>query len=158
MDLPPQTFEVNRKVRQMKTLVLTAMLALTAAMVVPTVAMAGSPCRSCGNGFFGHGSNHGHCGCRFGECRKGARYPWHGQYAHTEWGTPVALVVPPTAELQANYGWGVGNTRVTKICPQFQRNYPGAGAAYGGVPIYSTPVWPSDTAQFGVYYVRAPFR
>ena len=82
-------------------------------------------------------------------------YSWPGQYYHTAWGTPVALVVPPTAGLQTNWGWGVGNTRVSPIYPQFGRAWPGVYG--GGGPFYPTPLWPSDTNQFGVYYVRGPW-
>lgn len=79
-------------------------------------------------------------------------YNWHGNYAHTQHGVPVALVVPPTAQLQTNYGWGVGSSRVSRIDHQFGRNYAGPGAAG---PYQPTPVWPQDTTQFGVYHVRS---
>lgn len=82
--------------------------------------------------------------------------PWHGAHYHTMWGQPVALVVPPTVEYQTNYSWGVPATRVEPIYHQFNRNYP--GAYYGGNGFYPTPAWPSDTNQFGVYYVRGPWR
>lgn len=84
--------------------------------------------------------------------------PWHYGYYHTMWGRPVALVVPPQANYQTNYSWGVGNTTVTPIYPQY------AGPSY--VPVVApsprpgylpTPYWPSDTRQFGVYYIRAPW-
>jgi hypothetical protein len=67
----------------------------------------------------------------------------------------VALVVPPTAEYQTKWGWGVGNTRVVPIAPQFGRNYP--GPAVPGIGFQPTPRWPSHTDQFGVYYVRGPW-
>jgi hypothetical protein len=82
-------------------------------------------------------------------------YNWNRNYANTDYGAPVALVVPPTANLQTNWGWGVASSRVSRIEHQFQRNYPGEGS-FGG-PFRSTPLWPSDTTQFGVYYVRAPW-
>jgi hypothetical protein len=82
-------------------------------------------------------------------------YNWNRNYAHTEYGQPVSLVVPPTANLQTNYGWGVASSRISRIEHQFQRNYPGSGM-FGG-PFRPTPVWPSDTSQFGVYYVRGPW-
>jgi hypothetical protein len=82
-------------------------------------------------------------------------YNWNRNYAHTEYGQPVALVVPPTANMQTNYGWGVASSRLSRIEHQFQRNFPGSGM-FGG-PFRPTPVWPSDTTQFGVYYVRAPW-
>jgi len=81
---------------------------------------------------------------------------WHGPYYYVPWGAPTALVVPPTAETQTHWGWGVGNTRVTPIFHQFQRNWPGPGAA-NGMPLRPTPPWPSDTDQFGVHYVRGPW-
>jgi len=93
---------------------------------------------------------------------KGARacrrweFPWHGSYYHTAWGMPVALVVPPRAEVQTHWGWGVGNTRITPICPQFGRDWPGP-AVYDRSMFRPTPRWPSDTDQFGVYYVRGPW-
>lgn len=85
--------------------------------------------------------------------QRAAWYPWHGGYRHTAWGAPVALVVPPTAEFHTEYGWGVTNTRVVPIYHQFKRPY------YGGAggPFANTPFWPSDTTQFGVYYVRGPW-
>jgi hypothetical protein len=82
-------------------------------------------------------------------------YNWNRNYAYTDYGLPTALVVPPTAQLQTNYGWGVASSRISRIDHQFQRNYPGYGQ-FGG-PYRSTPIWPSDTTQFGVYYVRAPW-
>jgi hypothetical protein len=82
-------------------------------------------------------------------------YNWNRNYAYTDFGAPTALVVPPTAQLQTNYGWGVASSRISRIDHQFQRNYPGDGQ-FGG-PFRPTPVWPSDTTQFGVYPVRAPW-
>ncbi len=82
--------------------------------------------------------------------------PWHGGYYNTSWGMPVALVVPPYAEAQFSWGWGVGNTRVSPICPQFHRNWPGP-AGYNRGAFRPTPRWPSDTDQFGVYYVHSPW-
>ncbi|HVA47257.1 MAG TPA: hypothetical protein VNH11_12890 [Pirellulales bacterium] len=80
---------------------------------------------------------------------------WAGGYYHTMWGQPVALVVPPTAELQTHWNWGVAQTSVTPIWPQFTRAYPGPYA--GGRGFLPTPRWPSSTDQFGVYYVRGPW-
>ncbi len=82
-------------------------------------------------------------------------YNWNRNYAYTDFGAPTALVVPPTAQLQTNYGWGVASSRISRIDHQFQRNYPGYGQ-FGG-PFRSTPLWPSDTTQFGIYPVRAPW-
>ena len=87
---------------------------------------------------------------------------WHAGYAHTAWGAPVALVVPPTARMHTRMGWGVSQTTMLPIYHQFERPFPGAmaaegGAMPGGMPIRPTPRWPSHTDQFGVYYVRGPW-
>ncbi len=82
-------------------------------------------------------------------------YNWNRNYAYTDYGQPVALVVPPTAQLQTNWGWGVASSRISRIDHQFQRNFPGYGQ-FGG-PFRPTPVWPSDTIEFGVYPVRGPW-
>jgi hypothetical protein len=82
-------------------------------------------------------------------------YNWNRNYAYTDFGQPTALVVPPTAQLQTNWGWGVASSRISRIDHQFQRNFPGYGM-FGG-PFRPTPVWPSDTTQFGVYPVRGPW-
>ena len=82
-------------------------------------------------------------------------YNWNRNYAYTDFGQTTALVVPPTAQLQTNWGWGVASSRISRIDHQFQRNYPGAGP-FGG-RARPTPVWPSDTTQFGVYPVRGPW-
>ena len=86
-------------------------------------------------------------------------YNWNRNYSYTDDGQPTALVVPPTANLQTNWGWGVASSRISRIDHQFQRNFPGnvcPGQSCGG-PFRPTPVWPSDTTQFGVYYVRGPW-
>jgi len=87
--------------------------------------------------------------------RQGQRLPWHNGFYDVAWGEPVALVVPPTAEFQSNYGWGVGGTRVSPIYHQFGRPFPGYGG--GGGAFLPTPVQASDTQQFGVYYIRGPW-
>ncbi len=87
--------------------------------------------------------------------RRAQCYNWNRNYAYTDYGQPVALVVPPTAQLQTNWGWGVASSRISRIDHQFQRNYP--GNAYFGGPFRPTPVWPSDTTEFGVYPVRGPW-
>lgn len=130
-------------------------------------ALAGGPHRAacqddCGRGCrhgCGLGCRHGcgsgcHHGCCLGRCS--GRYDnWAGGYSHTMWGQPVALVVPPTAELQTHWNWGVAQTRVTPIWPQFARAYPGPYSGSAG--FLPTPRWPSSTDQFGVYYVRGPW-
>ena len=81
---------------------------------------------------------------------------WHGAYYDMTFGAPVALVIPPTAEMQTHLGWGVGATYVTPNCAQFNRIYPG-GRSYDRRAFLATPPWPSSTDQFGVYYVRGPW-
>jgi hypothetical protein len=88
--------------------------------------------------------------------RRAWYYDWNKNYANTEYGQPVALVVPPTATMQTNYGWGVGSSRLERVDHQFMRNYPGDGP-YGTGGYRTTPLWPSDTTQFGVYNVRGPW-
>lgn len=93
---------------------------------------------------------------------RGSRYrarlrPWHGHYNNTQYGQPIALVVPPTAELTTDYGWGVPAGRMTRIDHQFQRPWPNS---YGPTPPYGfmpTPRWPSDTRQNGTYLIRGPW-
>ena len=82
--------------------------------------------------------------------------PWHCDYKYTEWGMPVAILVPPNVEKHVSYGWGVGGMRVHRNQHQFRRFWP--GKAYGKPHEFkSLPVWPSDTSQFGVYYIRGPW-
>jgi hypothetical protein len=86
---------------------------------------------------------------------------WHAGYYNTQYGAPLALVVPPTVRAHTRYGWGVAQSSVHPLYHQFKRPYPGpvAGAEYGGegLPLRPTPRWPSHTDQFGVYYVRGPW-
>jgi hypothetical protein len=85
------------------------------------------------------------------------QYPWHAQYAHWRYGQPVALVVPPTANAQTSWSWGVGSARMTPLYHQYGRPYPGDGGGRDMCPFYPTPHWPSSTDQFGVYYIRGPW-
>ena len=89
-------------------------------------------------------------------CYMAQSYPWHCWHYHSAWGVPVALVVPPTADMETNWGWGVGNSRTTHIWHQFGRDYP-AYSEYNRRMFSPTPRWPSDTTQFGVYYIRGPW-
>lgn len=82
------------------------------------------------------------------------RRPWHGNYYDPAWGVPVAVVVPPNAERQIDYSWGVTNTEVSRIRPQFRRAYP---YDMGEGVFAPTPAWPWHTNQFGYYYIRAPW-
>lgn len=87
--------------------------------------------------------------------RRASQTNWHANYAHSAYGYPVSLVVPPTAQLQTNWSWGAPSMSVSRIDHQFGRNYPGPGPF--GAGFRSTPPWPSSTHQFGVYHVRAPW-
>ena len=94
----------------------------------------------------------------FGQHNRAARWhnahtSWHGGYQNVEWGRPVALILPPTARMQTEYSWGVGRTRMSPINHQFARPYP--LPSYG--PTRTTPVYPWDTTQFGIYGVRGPW-
>ncbi len=88
--------------------------------------------------------------------RQSQTYPWHGGYYDVAWGMPVAVVVPPTAETKTRWSWGVGGTTVTPIQHQFERNYPGPGS-FNRTWFQPTPRWPSNTDQFGDYYIRGPW-
>jgi hypothetical protein len=88
--------------------------------------------------------------------RRAASMSWHGAYAYTPTGRPMALVVPPTASMQSAWSWGVGQTTMMPIDHQFRRAYPGYYDASGSTFQY-TPLWPSHTDQFGVYYIRGPW-
>ncbi|MCA9241661.1 MAG: hypothetical protein KDA37_15730, partial [Planctomycetales bacterium] len=58
-------------------------------------------------------------------------YSWKTNYAHIQYGQPVAAPLPPTVRLQTNYRWGVGSSRISRVDHQFGRNYPGAGPIGG---------------------------
>ena len=120
------------------------LLIVLAVAILLGVALAGSATA-------GEGTPKGYVAKRQARC-----YPWHGAYYHAGWGMPVAQLVPPTAESQTHWGWGVGNTRVTPIQHRFRRAYPGPGSYQFGM-FHPTPPWPSDTDQYGVYYVRGPW-
>ena len=79
---------------------------------------------------------------------------WHSAWYDPWEGRPIALVVPPTAEFQTQYSWGVPSSRVMPIYHQFRRPYPGpGGVAGGGNRLLPTPNQPSDTVQIGRAHV-----
>jgi hypothetical protein len=88
--------------------------------------------------------------------RRAAITTWHGSHQNTQYGRPVAVVVPPTAHMQTTYNWGVAQTRMNPVYHQYGRAYPGQ-AAPAGLPFQPTPRWPSSTDQHGSYYVRGPW-
>jgi hypothetical protein len=83
-----------------------------------------------------------------------SNYSWHGPYSHVQWGRPLALIVPPTANMQTEYGWGVARTQMVPIHHQFDRPVALPGSRGGWSP---TPPWPWSTTQMGVYSVRGPW-
>ena len=126
------------------------------------------PCGTCGHPVGGPCS-HGYSGGLLDGCKTNAwekRYflrsqgkAWHSTWYDPAEGRPIALVVPPTAEFQTQYSWGVPSSRVAPIYHQFRRPYPGPGGVAGGGPggFVPTPNQPSDTVQFGVHAVRGPW-
>ena len=44
--------------------------------------------------------------------RRASQYNWHGNYNHSAYGMPMALVVTPTAALQTNWSWGAPSSRL----------------------------------------------
>jgi len=128
----------------------------------------GCQCRLCnhsGPGLLNHGHGHGLDGHWIHHDTIEKRYflrsqgkSWHSAWYDPAEGRPIALVVPPTAEFQTQYGWGVPSSRVAPIYHQFRRPYPGPGAVGGGGGGFMpTPNQPSDTVQFGVNAVRGPW-
>jgi len=77
---------------------------------------------------------------------------WHRSYFDPAWGVPYAQVVPRRAHTQTRYSYGVTGTSIEPIYNEYQRP---AGPIDGEVFV-PTPAWPSDTDQFGGYYVRTP--
>lgn len=87
--------------------------------------------------------------------RRAPTTTWHGGYYDAAWGMPVGVVVPPKPRTQTNWGAGVGGTTVTPIVPRFSPGDPGL-SIYRRSDFQPTPPWPSNTNQFGDYYIRAP--
>jgi len=85
--------------------------------------------------------------------RRASQYNWHSNYAHSMYGQPLALVVPPTAQMQTTWSWGAPS--VSRIDHQFGRDDSGSGSR--GRSFRRTPAWPRNTQQFGVHYVRGPW-
>ncbi len=134
--MPFQPYFQTRIDTVIKRISLITSIALLAAMALSTTAEAGAPHKSRAE-------------------KRAKRYNWHANYVHSAYGQPVALVVPPTAQLQTNWSWGAPSARLSRIDHQFGRDCP-VCAPRGG-RFRRTPAWPNDTAQFGVYYVRGPW-
>ena len=82
--------------------------------------------------------------------------PWHGGYQSMQYGQPTAMIVPPTAHMRTAYSWGVSQNLTYPIYHQFGRSANSPGAAGRG-SFRNTPIHPSNTDQFGYYYVRGPW-
>ncbi|MBL9082592.1 MAG: hypothetical protein JNK76_12335 [Planctomycetales bacterium] len=86
------------------------------------------------------------------------RGSWHGNYYDPQWaGVPHAMVVPPTVHRQIDYTWGASGTRHSIISHQYGPSGRADGTFIGG-PFQPQPVQPTDTNQFGTYYIRAPWK
>lgn len=83
--------------------------------------------------------------------------PWHSGYNNLGYGQPLALVVPPTVTHRQTFSWGVSQNLMYPVPHQYGRNATQPGAAAPGT-FRHTPSWPSHTDQFGVNYVRGPWR
>ena len=83
---------------------------------------------------------------------------WNTVYYDPAWGMPEALVVPPTVRRQTNYAWGVGGFRLNRVGAKYGFECPGPMSAYNQRRYLPAPPQPSDTRQFGVNYVRGPWR
>lgn len=89
--------------------------------------------------------------------RHAARMSWHDPYHQIQHSYPIPLVVPPTANVQSHWTWGVTGTEMTPIHHQFSRPYPDRMFDNGGYRMSPTPINPWSTRQGGVYYIRAPW-
>lgn len=92
-----------------------------------------------------------HCGPKYRNSGGDTAYQMGTMYAHPQWGTPVALVVPPRAASHVEYSWGVPSSRRVAI----DKHFPDSGIV-GGMKYPPAPVVPTDTTQFGVYPLRVP--
>lgn len=81
---------------------------------------------------------------------------WHGQYANPNYGQPLAIVVPPNANMMRSQGWGVCGSQMVPLYNQYGTAYPGTVTG-SSTRFLSRPAAPSNTRQFGYYYVRGPW-
>jgi hypothetical protein len=133
--------------------------ALLAALLVATTclpARAGNPAYVPNVVMTPHHTHHAYRADRLARWNAAQR-PWHGPYAYTPYGVPLALVVPPNAKMHTSWSWGVAQSEMVPIWHQFYRDYPGEMAGGGAPGFQPTPYWPSHTDQFGVYPVRGPW-
>ena len=81
--------------------------------------------------------NYGHCGPR---CQASLAYPWNCGYYYTQWGSPVALVVPPTAERQYSMGWGSGKYAAHPDLSAVRSPVPGQRRSQSRATIFGHPL------------------
>ena len=81
---------------------------------------------------------------------------WNGAYAHQSTGTPIALIVPPTVRSMRVFNWGVSGNTISPVYHQYSLNRFSANSAPRR-PFHRTPMYPSSSSQFGVYYIRGPW-
>ena len=89
------------------------------------------------------------------ERQQASQTPWNGAYGHQTTGAPIALIVPPTARTMRVFNWGVSGNTISPIHHQYSLNPTTNNAGRG--PFMKTPMYPSSTRQFGVYYIRGPW-
>jgi hypothetical protein len=82
---------------------------------------------------------------------------WQRGYYDPAWGMPLALVTPPTARAHTEYAWGVNGTRITPIYHQFRPSWVPPVGVYDSRAFWPAPPQPTNSNQFGVYYVRSPW-
>ena len=81
---------------------------------------------------------------------------WHGHYYNPVYGMPIAIVVPPNANTMRSQGWGVASSQMMPLRSQYGTAYP--GTVTGSLTRFqSRGAFPSNTRQFGYYYVRGPW-
>lgn len=93
---------------------------------------------------------------RFYTPQNRAATPWHGQYYNATYGMPQAMVLPPNVNTMRSYGWGVCGSQMMPVYSQYGAAYPGTTSGVGS-HFFPTPNPPSNTQQFGIYYIRGPW-
>jgi len=81
---------------------------------------------------------------------------WHGHYYNPVYGMPIAIVVPPNANTMRSQGWGVASSQMMPLRSQYGTAYPGT-VTRSLTRFHSRAAFPSNTRQFGYYYVRGPW-
>ena len=71
-------------------------------------------------------------------------------------GADHTVVVPPNVNMMRSQGWGVCGSQMMPLYSQYGTAYPGAVAG-SPVRFLTRPAAPSNTQQFGYYYIRGPW-